>query len=159
MAYGPLRVYRKPGVYGDLTAEQKIKDYWEKLSRLAPAEVTGFYLTFRPMVIGSLAPDQVPRDTLAPWWPWICVGLVVLVRVWATHGATWRNVQWKAVAIATVAFILWVITMGHYMAYLSDWTLLRDPRISGILAAVFTFVVPHFYSGDPPPAPVPAVAQ
>jgi hypothetical protein len=95
-------------------------------------------------------------DTLAPWWPWIGVGLVVFVRIWATHGSPWWRAQWGAVAIATIAFILWVITMGHFMAYLSDWALLKDPRVSGILAAVFTFLAPYFYHGDPPPAPKPA---
>ncbi len=119
----------------------------------APAEVTGFYLTFRPMVIGNLTSDQVPLDILAPWWPWICVVLVVFVRAWATRGASWRDPQWLAVAISTAAFILWVVTMGHYMAYLGDWSLMRDPRVSGILAALFTFVVPYFYRGDPPPKP------
>jgi hypothetical protein len=156
MADGPLRIVQQPRAFGEPTAEEKIKEYWQKLARIAPAEVTGFYLTFRPMVIGNLTADQIPKDFLAPWWPWICVGLVVFVRVWATHRDKWWRAQWKPVAIATIAFILWVITMGHYMAYLSDWVLLKDPRVSGILAAVFTFLAPYIYKGDPPPKPPPA---
>jgi hypothetical protein len=153
MSYGPLRIVRQPYAFGAPTTEDKVKEYWQKLARIAPAEVTGFYLTFRPMVVGALSPQQIPTDVWAPWWPWLCVALVVFVRIWATKKDKWWEAQWPAVAVSTAAFILWVVSMGHYMAYLSDWTPLRDPRTSGICAAIFTFVAPYFYAGDPPPKP------
>ena len=153
MANGPLRIFSRPRAFGEGDGEANLKEYWEKLARLAPSEVTGFYLTFRPMVIGSLTTDQIPQDSLAAWWPWIGVGLVLFVRAWATHGSSWWRAPWGAVAISTVAFILWVLTMGHHMAMLGDLAILKDPRVSGILAAVFTFVIPYFYPGAPPPKP------
>jgi hypothetical protein len=149
-------------------AAPEIKDYWEKLAMLAPSEVTGFYLTFRPMVVGKVdevaqkaaeaagkIADKAP-DALVQWWPWIGVALVIFVRAWATQGSSWRDAQWKAVTISAVAFVLWVLTMGHHIAYISDWV---DLRIAGILAAVFTFVIPYFYQGDPPPKPQQSVGD
>jgi hypothetical protein len=145
---GPLRIIRRPTAFGATSPE--IQDYWKKLAMLAPSEVTGFYLTFRPMVVGKLTEEQIKTDALVQWWPWVGVALVVFVRAWATQNTSWRDAQWKAVAISTVAFMFWVLTMGHHMAYLSNWLNLR---VAGILAAVFTFVVPYFYQGDPPPRP------
>ena len=153
---GPLRIIQRPRAFGESKGEAGLKEYWEKLAKLAPAEVTGFYLTFRPLVVGSLTPEQIQKDTLAPWWPWIGVLLVIFVRCWATKGSKGWRPQWGAVAISTGAFILWVTTMGHYMAYLSDWRLLQDPRVAAIAAAVFTFLAPYLYPGDPPPKPGPS---
>jgi hypothetical protein len=87
------------------------------------------------------------------------VALVVLVKLWATHDVRFWRGQWKAVLISTCAFILWVITMGHYMAIIGDWGWLKDSRYSVVLAGVFTFVLPYLYKGDPPPAPKPAAEK
>jgi uncharacterized membrane protein YhaH (DUF805 family) len=148
---GPLRIVRHATAFG--AGSPGLKDYWEKLAKLAPSEVTGFYLTFRPMVVGKLTDEQIATDPLAQWWPWIGIALVVFVRAWATQNTSLRDAQWKAVGISAIAFILWVLTMGHHVAYVSNWI---DLRIAGILAAVFTFVIPYCYQGDPPQAPVPA---
>lgn len=156
MGTGPLRIVRRPKAYGAPTAETKIKDYFLKLASVAPAEVTGFYLTFRPVVVGTFTAQQIREDALARWYPWIAVVLVVFVKLWATHQDRWWRGQWKAVFISTFAFILWVVTMGHYMAIIGDWGWLKDPRYTAVLAGVFTFVLPYIYSGDPPPAPRPA---
>lgn len=112
-------------------------------------------MTFRPIVVAKLTVQQVQEDTLARWYPWICVVLVVIVKLWATHRDVWWRGQWKAVTISTIAFILWVVTMGHYMAIIGDFNWLKDPRYSAVLAGVFTFVLPYIYKGDPPPAPKP----
>lgn len=156
MSIGPLRIIRQPRAFG--AASDPLKEYWNKLARLAPAEVTGFYLTFRPMIVGALTPQQIPKDSLAPLWPWIGIALVIFVRWWATRGEKWWQPQWGAIAISTIAFLLWTITMGHYVAYLSEWAFFKDPRVSGALAAVFTFLAPYLYKGDPPPAPQPQPA-
>jgi hypothetical protein len=156
MSEGPLRILRRPRAFGETKNEALVREYWQKLALMAPSEVTGFYLTFRPLVIGNLTPDEIRTDALASWWPWIGVALVVLVRLWATHRGPWWKGQFGAVSIATVAFILWVITMGHYVAYLSDLTIIQDRRIPAVFAAVFTFIGPYFYKGDPPPAPKPS---
>lgn len=154
--YGALRIVRRPRALG--AQGEEIQEYWERLARIAPSEVTGFYLTFRPLVVGDLSAEEIRSDILAPWWPWIGVALVLFVRVWATRGSPkWSSAQWLPVTVATLAFVLWVVTMGHYIAFLSDLAVLKDARVSAVLAAVFTFVVPYFYKGDPPPAPKPSV--
>ena len=89
MSQGPLRIVRRPKAYGESTTEAKVKDYFVKLASMAPAEVTGFYLTFRPVVVGNLSAEQIRADWLARVYPWICVGLVVLVKLWATHNGRW----------------------------------------------------------------------
>lgn len=153
MSAGPLRIIRQPAAYG---ATNPAKEYWDKLARLAPTEVTAFYLALRPMVMANLKPDEVAKDTLAPWWPWIGLGLVLFVRWWGTRGEKWWKPQWGAIAIAMAAFLLWTITMGHYVAYLSEWAFIKDARVVGVIAGLFTFVVPYYYKPDAPPAPLPA---
>jgi hypothetical protein len=158
MSQGPLRIIRWPKAYGtDASVKDKvedgIKDYFVKLASIAPTAVTGFYLTFRPMVIGNLTAEQVRADWLAGWYPWICVGLAIVVKTWETHQGEWWRGQWKAVAISTVAFMLWVISMGHYMAIIGDWAWLKDPRFATLLVGVFTFVITIFVKGDPPAKP------
>lgn len=158
MSQGPLRIIKWPKAYGDdapasVKIEAGIKDYFVKLASIAPATVTGFYLTFRPLVIGNLTPEQVRADWLAPWFPWICVALAVLVKIWETHRGKWWQGQWGAVGISTFAFLLWVISMGHYMAIIGDWNWLKDARVAPLLVGVFTFVLALLVKGDPPPKP------
>lgn len=158
MSDGPLRVIRWPKAYGEGAslgdkAQAEIKDYFVKLASIAPAAVTGFYLTFRPVVVGSLTADQVRADWLAPWFPWICVALAILVKTWETHRGQWWRGQPGPVAISTCAFLLWVISMGHYMAIIGDWNWLKDPRVAPVLVGLFTFVVTVFVKGDPPSKP------
>lgn len=153
MSQGPLRIVRTAKAMGEQTAQDRIQEQWKKLLSIAPAEVTGFYLTLRPAMVGNLTPEQVRADWLASWFPWICVVLAIAVKAWATHKDRWWKAQWGAVAISTCAFFLWVITMGHYMAVVGDWPLLKDTRLSLLATGLFTFLIPYFYKGDLPQRP------
>ena len=155
---GPLRIINKPSAFGGgpKPAAAGIAKYSEKLALMAPSEVTAFYVSTHPFVVGNLTVAQL-RGDFAAWVPWICVGLVIVVKALGTRGKTgWSSVQLIPVAFATIAFVLWVLTMGHYMAILSDWSIVQNSRALGFIAALFTFGVPYFYKGSPPDRPEPA---
>lgn len=149
MAEGPLRIVRRGRAYG--AGDATVEDYWKRLAAMAPAEVTGFYLTFHAFLISGRTPEQLSSDGLVSWWPWICFLLAILVRWWATRdGEDWRTGQPIPTAVAALAFVLWVLALGHNIAFISDLPIFADDRVPAILAAVATFVVPIFYKGDPP---------
>lgn len=151
--YGPLRIVRWPRAMGAASSQDQISEYWQKLARMAPAEVTGFYLTFRAIAVGDLTKEQIASDHIAANWPWVGVVLVVLVKALATRRtASIFSAQRGAVAISSIAFVFWVLTMDHYISFVSAFA---DRRVSALGAALFTFVVPYFYKGDPPPRPEP----
>ena len=149
--YGPLRIVRRLRAFGDQKAG--VAEYFERLALMAPAEVTGFYLTFRPVVIGDKDPAT---DEFVLFWPVICLLLAIFVRAWATRkNSSLLSAQPVAVAVAALAFLFWVLAMGHQVSWLSSQWPFTDTRAATIGAAIFTFVIPYFYKGDPPPAPQP----
>lgn len=152
---GPYRIVQQPRAFGtEPSASVKVKELFDRLSRMAPSEVTGIYLALYPTVVGNLTPAQVPKDWLASFWPWCCAVLVVIVKGAGTSKHfKLSTVQWGAVATSVFAFIFWVMTMGHYIAFLSDLPFLRDSRVHAVGAVLFTFVIPYFVKGDPPERP------
>jgi hypothetical protein len=106
-------------------------DYLTRLVKLIPAEVVALYLTFK----------EVAADWLAIWAT-VCLVLVVIVRALGTSGAN-KPVQWGAVVVAAVSFVLWIYATGGHII---DVTL-----PAGVISAaigLWTFVVPWFYKGD-----------
>lgn len=152
---GPLRIVKSAvamqagGRGGD--------GYIGRLAKMAPAEVIAFYLTFRPVAVGHMTHDQVEADFIALSWPWVCFFLALAFRAWATReDARWLSFQPVPTAVAGVAFMMWVLAMGHEVAGLSYLPLFHDPRGPSLLSAVFTFAVPYFYKGDRPRRPSPS---
>lgn len=152
---GPLRIINRNAAYGGGQAPPTngLAEYTKRLALMVPSEVTAFYVSMHPFVVGDLKPEQL-RNDFAAWVPWICTLLVIIVKAAGTRDQRgWRSVQPVPVLFATVAFMLWVLTLGHYVAIISDWSMVQNSRAIGFIAALFTFGVPYFYRGDPPPKP------
>lgn len=116
---------------GPLRINAPADEYLERLIKLIPAEVVALYLTF--------------KEVASSWlhiWAWICLGLVVLVRSAGTFTDA-KRVQWRAVIVASVSFVLWVYATGGHLVELS----LPTGAIS-VAVGVWTFLVPMFYKGD-----------
>jgi energy-coupling factor transporter transmembrane protein EcfT len=115
--------------------------YLARLVKLVPAEVLALYVALK-----------VVTDGFPGVWALICLLLVLLVRTVGTKQAG-KPIQWIAVGVASLSFVLWVYaTGGHLLA----WELPTSPEkvaktaqgaVSAAIA-VWTFVVPYFYKGD-----------
>ncbi len=109
--------------------------YLARLVKLVPSEVVALYLTFKEVAVTWLG-----------IWGLICLVLVVLVRAVATRGKH-QPIQFGAVAIACISFVLWVYATGGTIL---DLPLPSNvPGLISVAVGVWTFVVPYIYKGDP----------
>ena len=106
-------------------------DYLARLVKMIPAEVVALYLTFKEVASNWLS-----------IWAWICLGLVVLVRILGTR-TNEKPVQWVAVFVASVSFVLWIYATGGYLVHLN-----LPAGVISVAIGLWTFVVPMFYKGD-----------
>jgi hypothetical protein len=114
-----------------------VNDYLEKLLKMIPTEVVGLYL------VGSGVIPITKRGVLLGW-ALFCLLCVIGVRILGTRdGARGLGPQWGAVAIAAVAFVIWVYSIGGpFAAYLGSG---YQPFIGSLLVLAWTFVVPIVY--------------
>ncbi len=116
------------------TSTENFQLYMENLIKLIPAEVISLYLTGK----GFFPPSQKGL-----WiWSLICLVLVIIVRIWGTREAD-KPVQWAAVVIPAISFVIWVYAVGGQFIKFD----LPMPVIP-LAVLVWTFVVPKFYKGD-----------
>ena len=109
------------------------KDWMERVLKLIPSEVVAVYLAGKGNLPG----------TWQGGWSYVCLALVLLVRGWGTYEPD-KGVQWIAVIVSAVSFVIWVYaTSGHFFGV---------PEIpSGAASAavlVWAVVVPMIYKGD-----------
>ena len=136
----PLRIYKI--TQSSLTQpDPTIKEspYYERLIKLIPAEIVALY------VAGA---NVIPEDQKTGSWTWAGILLVALifVRSKATISVENPTVQWKAVIIAAISFVIWVyIFAGKFITDLPIY----QPYIATLAVSFWTFAVPHFYKGDP----------
>jgi len=117
--------------------DEEFKFYLDRLLKMIPGEVVGLYL------VGS---GFIPRDQriLMVIWAVVCLIGVILIRVYGTAEPE-RNKppQWGPVMISSVAFLIWVYTLGGPFAAFN----LAVPYIGSLLVLAWTFFVPIFYKG------------
>jgi hypothetical protein len=120
-----------------LAPEEGFKFYLDRLLKMIPAEVIGLYL------VGS---GLIPRDqpVVLTVWAFVCLAGVVAIRVYGTTDtASSLPPDWVHVAISTVAFVIWVYTLGGPFAAI-NWYV---PYLGSLLVLAWTFFVPIFYQG------------
>jgi hypothetical protein len=124
-----------PGAPAPLRAARQAPgdEYLQRLIKLIPSEILALYVTF--------------KEIAASWlgiWATICLALVLFARIMGTYRKD-KGVQWVAVVVASVSFVLWVYaTGGNFLG-------LEPPAIPGLISiavGVWTFIVPFFYKGD-----------
>jgi hypothetical protein len=114
------------------TAGDDIKQWMDRLIRLIPAEVVAVYLAGRGYSTNWLG-----------IWAAICFVLVFIIRIWGTNQPG-KGVQWPAVIVAAISFVIWIYAMGGNLLNLA----LPDPGIASAAVLIWTVVVPIFYKGD-----------
>jgi hypothetical protein len=114
------------------------KNYLSRLMKMIPSEVVGFYL------VGSgIIPDNQHVGLLI--FSIICLFGVIAIRRWGTADPE-NNLapQWSAVAISTIAFVIWIYSLGGVFKFYG----LHVPWIGSLLVMVWTFFIPIFYKGS-----------
>jgi hypothetical protein len=115
--------------------------YMGRLIKLIPAEVLAVYQTLYGILF-----DPAPPSSLIIWLPVLGIILVILVRAWGTRdeSGSWASVQWGAVLIAAISFIIWVLVSRHSIGGF----VLPDLRIGSALMVLWVFLLPYVYKGS-----------
>jgi len=140
MSTAPFRITRAPkGEIVEKTlvgrASADLGPWMERLIKLVPSEVVALYLAGRAYA----------TNWEGLWAP-ICLAVLLVIRVMGTKppGPTLKGVQWWAVAISSISFVIWVYAMGgHFL----DWVI-TDPGIPSAAVLIWTVVIPILYKGD-----------
>ena len=134
----PFRVLSKGRVRVARTGDEEFKSYLDRLTKMIPSEVISLYL------VGSgIIPDS--DRIILVLWSLICLAGVIVSRIFGTADPQ-KNLtpQWTTVGISSVAFIIWIYSLGGPFAAFH----LHTPYIGSLLVLVWTFFVPFFYKGS-----------
>jgi hypothetical protein len=145
MAY-PLRILKPATIvaHGG-TAGSPLQQYVDRLVRLIPAEVMAAYQAIRGVVV-AVAPESPSAKSFLPWLPVIGFFLVLFVRAWGTRAPSGdlKTIQWRAVGIAAVSFVVLVISLGHPIIVetaIPTW-------IGSVFLILWVFFLPYIYDGS-----------
>jgi hypothetical protein len=113
--------------------------YMGRLIKLIPAEVLGVYQTLYGIFVTP------PPSALLQWLPVLGFILVIVVRAWGARDSSgrWSTVQWPAVGISAVSFVIWVLVSGHSIL----GHVLPDMRIGSAAMVLWVFLLPLIYKG------------
>lgn len=140
----PFRIRRKPSTASFQMTEgqgaaSEYDDYYGRLLKLVPAEALAFYVVGRGFI-----PKDADKIVLAVW-TLVGVIAVVAVRSKGTRDPKkGESVQWRAVGLATLSFVILMYSMGDAFA-LYGWHI---PYLGSLLTLAWTFFVPLLYQGD-----------
>jgi hypothetical protein len=121
--------------------------YKDRIIKLIPGEVVAVYL-FLSGLIASTDPAKIPQDKLLT-----IVFLILLALTWPYLSRIAGVSNRTQVAISTVAFAVWVFSLGGpfpYLMGLVGWK--YQPIYGGIILPLYTFAVPildNSYTGPP----------
>ena len=103
----------------------------ERLVKLVPAEILAVYLAGRPHA-----------EAVHGAWPLVCLGLLVVVRIWGTHERG-HGPQWSAIAVAAISFLIWVLALDGKILSLTV-----NADLASLLVLVWTTLAPLIVQGD-----------
>lgn len=122
-------------------AQDDFQAYLDRLMRMIPGDVVGFYL------LGSGFIPTGAHPIVLTVWTVICLVAVAVLRIkYTKNPPNQPGTQWLNVLISSLAFLIWVYTIGGpFQAWNPN---LVVPWIGSLLVLVFTFFVPFVYKGD-----------
>jgi hypothetical protein len=130
----PPAVRTTPGVRA---GNDSFKDYLERLLKMIPGEIVGLYLIGAGFIPG-------PNRVAAAVWAVICLGLLVVLRVYGTADTEERlPAQPVPVFVSAVAFIIWVYSLGGPFEMFG----VHVPYIGSLAILLWSFLIPIFYKG------------
>ncbi|KPL03179.1 MAG: hypothetical protein AMJ90_03885 [candidate division Zixibacteria bacterium SM23_73_2] len=125
------------GAAGVLGTQEDFKFYLDRLLKMIPAEVIGFYL------VGSGFISQDDPIMLIIWTA-VCLLGVVAVRAFGTADPEkHKSPDWVHIWISLAAFLIWIYTLGGFFKALN----VHNPKYGSLMVLAFTFFVPLLYLG------------
>lgn len=116
--------------------------YFERLLKLIPGETVAVYLFIDGILKSALStPEQSGQLQI---WLWMIFGILFIGNILYLK----RFNQIKDITqlvILSLAFVVWIFTVGGPFVYLSFY----QPFIGSVILGLFTFLVPIFYKGVP----------
>ena len=136
--FSPYRIVA-PDAQSQLAASKtEFSFYLEKLMKMIPAEMIALYL------VGSgLIPAETDPVFLVIWSAVCLVGVVVLRALGTRDSAKGGHPQWSVVLVSSMAFAIWVYTLGGPFALYG----LHIPFIGSLVVLAWTFFVPIVLRG------------
>ena len=119
--------------------DEGFRFYLDRLVKMIPADITSLY------VVGdALIPLDEPFAMTV--WAVLCLGGLILLRAYGTADPeTNEPTDWIHVAISSVAFLIWVYSLGGPFEAFN----LHVPYAGSLLVLVWTIFLPLFYKGPP----------
>lgn len=132
----PFRIER-PILKGARGTGDDFKEYLGRLLKMIPGEVVGLYMIGSGFIPASQTVGLVV-------WSAICLILVIVVRLYGTADPdNGKPSQPVPVAVATVAFVIWLYWLGGPFAQLH----IQVPWIGSLAVLLWSFIIPIFYKG------------
>jgi hypothetical protein len=120
-------------------ARDDFNSYLDRLVKMVPAEVVSLYL------VGVGFIPKTDALVLAGWAALCLIGLLALRTYGTAERRTGKSPQWGAIAISSIAFIVWVYTLGGPFETFG----VHIPYVGSLLVLAMTFFAPIFYKGEP----------
>lgn len=118
-----------------MTAENP-DDYRDRLIKYIPADVVAIYVSLLAL-IKTANPEKTPIVTIE----WAIFGIILVVSIpWQRRIV--KIDKWQQVAIGSVAFVVWAISLGDPFA--TTWRTWYQPLYGSIILMLFTFLIPLF---------------
>lgn len=149
----PLRIgaHTASKALGDeTTGSKQAKGYVDRLVKLIPGEIVALYLAGKVQIASQYPANTNPSSAsdssaMTAWviWTVVCLGVLVIVRRWATSDKP-ADVppEWPAIGLTAVAFLIWVYSLGDVFALLGIFNSL----VASLLVLVWTTVTPILYA-------------
>jgi hypothetical protein len=117
--------------------QNPLDSYLDRLVKMVPGEAVGLYLVGSGIIPGDQAIALLT-------WSIFCFLAVIVIKTYGTADSA-HNLppDWVHVAISSVAFVIWVYTIGGPFTMFH----LAVPYIGSLLVLAWTFLVPIFYKG------------
>jgi len=116
---------------------ENVNFYLDRLLKMIPAEVVSLYLVGS----GFIPEGQTIGLTI---WAVVClIGVVALRAYGTTDPVENKPPDWVHVAISSVAFVIWVYSLGGPFTAFN----LHTPSLSSLLVLAWTFFMPILYKG------------
>lgn len=111
--------------------------YLDRLMKMIPGEAVGLYLVGSGFIPAT-------QSLVLLIWSIICLAGVIAIKAYGTADrANQIPPDWIHVAISSVAFVIWVYSIGGPFAAYG----IATPYIGSLLVLAWTFFVPIFYKG------------
>lgn len=122
-------------------------NYSDRLLKLIPAEVVSVYIAVFNLIKDLIhqkaqVDSNVGNDNIAIPWFW---GIFILLGAGNVFYMKQTGVtDWRQVLITTVAYILWVLSIGGPVV-INNPEIISPQIIASIFVPVFTLFIPVFY--------------